>query len=43
MKVAFSSEAFSSLNDRHQKQLTARLDFFQLPTGKSGVVGGGVR
>lgn len=31
----FSSEAFSTLNDRHQKQLTAGLDFFQLPTGKS--------
>ena len=39
----FSSEAFSTLNDRHQKQLTAGLDFFQLPTGKSGVVGGGAK
>lgn len=37
----FSLEAFSTLNDRHQKQLTAGQDFFQLPTGKSGVVGGG--
>ena len=31
----FSSDAFSVLNERHQKQLTAGLDFFQLPTGKS--------
>ena len=34
----FSSDAFSVLNERHQKQLTAGLDFFQLPTGKSDAV-----
>ena len=35
---AFSTDAFATLNERHQRQLTAGLDFSQLPTGKSDVV-----
>lgn len=38
----FSSDAFTALNDQHQKQLTRGLDFFQLATGKSDVVRSGV-
>ena len=37
----FSSDAFAALNERHQKQLTRGLDFFQSATGKSDVVRGG--
>ena len=37
----FSSDAFAALNERHQKQLTRGLDFFQSATGKSEVVRGG--
>ena len=38
----FSSDAFTALNDQHQKQLTRGLDFFQSATGKSDVVRSGV-